>query len=1083
MPTTTAPCQYRTGKTLSSGMYATVKEAIHIKTGRYYACKIISKDGMEGAENLVRNEIAVLKRVHSDSASILKLHDYFQTAHSVYLCLDLCTGGTLLGRISTNGAYPEAKAADLVHTLCIAVKHIHDAGVVHRDLKPENILFRTPDEAAPVLVAGFGLSRMIQDASYPRIETSALATTPRYTAPEFFANKTCDKPSDIWGLGLLAFFVIAGCTPFERDEAPREVQAVVAGDYKFEPKDKWNEASRDFIASCLELEPSRRPKAGEALAHTWISPRSVLRSSRRSSLLSLANLRVFNPKRKWRIAALTIKALNRMHLLSRPSLSTQKKESSNYFDVQLKGETDFPSPISSVVSFSDQGSSMWRVSTSTAATEEETPSEISMRDDGLALESSVLTTLETAEPQSLPAVQNSESQQTPPTHTFGVIPLPPSSTSSTQPSSSSASSVTDPNVRDAVDVDANASSQGTADADISTFVIYAPDQISKDRGPITPDDVQIIENCFGDGGLVVSLHRPLQAEAWVEDHYEDRVFQTGRSSGLGSPVATMLSPGVPALAIFGSILDDRVLDFAKTLAEVSGFAIMIRPVGDDPVSEFAQQDGVDDALPMTPGSESEEDHEDEDEDRVDFEEEASNATSIQVPSPGAFEGPALRLRGGKGDDSDEEDGPLPWMSKAHKAIVWLKLRPDEKHEYSLGVRTKTTFQLQSEYEDNTSDTRPEVIGNVSLTVETRAKILPDRSYSSLGFLAHRQSSVIDREFIDCGFEYPDQTLKTIDQVSKSVTVGVNPGYANLHPTVIPGVSYTKTGTKAVELADNKSTPRCLIFHDPGDRWNKDGKSYTSYDITTVPRKDPRTGMMHPLKARFAMGINVHRNEENPKLPKISFITRNQVILWISDPTMKSRVRGLLVLMTTFIPNIRTPELLFVQEELDVHFQAEGDPAEKNPPTPPAAGEKSMALWLAVAPIDTKKSRKNSITELFADVRRKAANKEPTLADLPLQEYISRGWDDTNKTWRGVLWTSLDKDFRATEIEKAPTTPVWKLDWNSRKQDNDPDGEAPDNDLVFADPVEVVSMQELGGTENNPRPEEQADIVRDVVPNL
>ncbi|KAG9085620.1 hypothetical protein FRC07_013332, partial [Ceratobasidium sp. 392] len=58
----TVPCQYRTGKTLGSGTYAVVKEAVHIKTGKYYACKVINKKLMEGREHMVRNEIAVLKK-------------------------------------------------------------------------------------------------------------------------------------------------------------------------------------------------------------------------------------------------------------------------------------------------------------------------------------------------------------------------------------------------------------------------------------------------------------------------------------------------------------------------------------------------------------------------------------------------------------------------------------------------------------------------------------------------------------------------------------------------------------------------------------------------------------------------------------------------------------------------------------------------------------------------------------------------------------------------------------------------------------------------------------------------------------
>lgn len=76
----TVPCQYRTGKTLGSGTYAIVKEAVHIKTGQYYACKVINKKLMEGREYMVRNEIAVLKKVSRGNPNIVTLHDYFEVS-------------------------------------------------------------------------------------------------------------------------------------------------------------------------------------------------------------------------------------------------------------------------------------------------------------------------------------------------------------------------------------------------------------------------------------------------------------------------------------------------------------------------------------------------------------------------------------------------------------------------------------------------------------------------------------------------------------------------------------------------------------------------------------------------------------------------------------------------------------------------------------------------------------------------------------------------------------------------------------------------------------------------------------------
>lgn len=74
-----------------------VKEAVHIATGKYYACKVINKRLMEGREHMVRsiiqsvgedavvsceaaraqvrNEINVLKKISQGHRNIVTLHD------------------------------------------------------------------------------------------------------------------------------------------------------------------------------------------------------------------------------------------------------------------------------------------------------------------------------------------------------------------------------------------------------------------------------------------------------------------------------------------------------------------------------------------------------------------------------------------------------------------------------------------------------------------------------------------------------------------------------------------------------------------------------------------------------------------------------------------------------------------------------------------------------------------------------------------------------------------------------------------------------------------------------------------------
>ncbi|KAI9511365.1 Pkinase-domain-containing protein [Russula earlei] len=269
----TVPCQYRTGKTLGSGTYAIVKEAVHIKTGKYYACKVINKKLMEGREFMVRNEIAVLKRVSSGHSNIVTLYDYFETTNNLYLCFDLCSGGELFDRICAKGNYHEPDAAALVRTIMKAVQYIHDSGIVHRDLKPENLLFRTPAEDADIMIADFGLSR-VHGRRKSSICFTEICGTPGYMAPEIFKKTGHGKPVDIWAMGVITYFLLGGYTPFDRDNQQLEMQAIIAGDYKFEPAEYWanvSDVAKDFVSNCLTVDPKKRPTAAEMLEHGWLA--------------------------------------------------------------------------------------------------------------------------------------------------------------------------------------------------------------------------------------------------------------------------------------------------------------------------------------------------------------------------------------------------------------------------------------------------------------------------------------------------------------------------------------------------------------------------------------------------------------------------------------------------------------------------------------------------------------------------------------------------------------------------------------------------------------------------------------------
>jgi len=245
---------------------------------------------------------------------------------------DLALGGELFDRICRKGSYYESDAADLIRATLSAVAYLHDHGIVHRDLKPENLLFRTPEDNADLLIADFGLSRIMDEEAFHVLTTTC--GTPGYMAPEIFKKTGHGKPvyarpsapnycpisdatySDVWAIGVITFFLLCGYTPFDRDSNLEEMQAILIADYSFTPLEYWRSVSlsaREFIKRCLTIDPQQRMTAHEALQHPFVNDEVREREGREKGgdLLPVIK-KNFNARRTLHSAIDTIRAINKL---------------------------------------------------------------------------------------------------------------------------------------------------------------------------------------------------------------------------------------------------------------------------------------------------------------------------------------------------------------------------------------------------------------------------------------------------------------------------------------------------------------------------------------------------------------------------------------------------------------------------------------------------------------------------------------------------------------------------------------------------------------------------------------------------
>lgn len=93
---------------LGSGSYGTVHKAIHRVTGNERAIKVIPKEKIKNMERF-KTEVKILQTL--DHPNVIKLYEYFEDEKSVYLAMEVCSGGELFDRIIEKEFFDEKYAA------------------------------------------------------------------------------------------------------------------------------------------------------------------------------------------------------------------------------------------------------------------------------------------------------------------------------------------------------------------------------------------------------------------------------------------------------------------------------------------------------------------------------------------------------------------------------------------------------------------------------------------------------------------------------------------------------------------------------------------------------------------------------------------------------------------------------------------------------------------------------------------------------------------------------------------------------------------------------------------------------------
>lgn len=204
--------RYLVGNVIASGGMSTVYRGIDRRLDRPVAIKVMDARYAGDQQFLHRFQLEARAVARLSHPSLVAVYDQGVDLRRPFLVMELVEGGTLRELLNERGPMPPHAAAAVLRPLLAGLSVAHNAGLIHRDVKPENVLISHDGE---VKLADFGLVRAVAQAGVT--STSVILGTPAYLSPEQVSNGDADPRSDVYALGILAFELLTGRTPFTGD--------------------------------------------------------------------------------------------------------------------------------------------------------------------------------------------------------------------------------------------------------------------------------------------------------------------------------------------------------------------------------------------------------------------------------------------------------------------------------------------------------------------------------------------------------------------------------------------------------------------------------------------------------------------------------------------------------------------------------------------------------------------------------------------------------------------------------------------------------------------------------------------------
>lgn len=245
---------------------------------------------------MLQSEIQVVMEM--DHPCIVKFYQCVYDNMYINIVMELVNGMTLSDYIEQQPgkSVSEDKSQIILRQVLHAIKYFHSKGIVHRDLKTENIMVIGHDTGnindLRIKLIDFGMSKFTKEDT-KTINLNTFCGTLDFMAPEVITGKGYNNKCDLWSIGVIAYNMLAGFTPFIGKDMKQIQTKILTNHWDFD-EPIWIDISKeaqDFISKLIDSEVADRYSSDQGLHDVWLSGPNSARINYKVHASVMLNLR------------------------------------------------------------------------------------------------------------------------------------------------------------------------------------------------------------------------------------------------------------------------------------------------------------------------------------------------------------------------------------------------------------------------------------------------------------------------------------------------------------------------------------------------------------------------------------------------------------------------------------------------------------------------------------------------------------------------------------------------------------------------------------------------------------------------